>query len=248
MARFFRNLFGTNDEYDTYTEAVNRGGVVVSVTADESRLDRAVDIMNSNGAVDIDHRRESWGNTAIGTPSRTDTTTNTTGAKATNTSGAMSDRTIPVVKEELQVGKRSVSRGGVRVISRIVEQPVQEEVTLREERVKVDRRPANRAATEQDLRRRDEVIEVRETVEEPVVGKRSRVVEEVVVSKETAQRQETVRDTVRRSDVSVERLGPEGGAETDYNAEFRRDFQSAMSSTTPTLITSFFSGIIHIQP
>ena len=77
-------------------------------------------------------------------------------------------------------------------------------MNLRQERVKVERRPANRPASEADLQAsKDQSIELTETSEEPVVGKRSKVVEEVVVGKEVQQREEKVPDTVRRSDVRV---------------------------------------------
>ena len=54
-------------------------------------------------------------------------------------------------------------------------------------------------------RMRDQSVEVTEMAEEPVVRKKARVREEVVVGKETTQRTETIRDTVRRTEVEVER-------------------------------------------
>jgi hypothetical protein len=42
---------------------------------------------------------------------------------------------------------------------------VEEEVTLRDEHVRVERRPVNREATEADFQRAGEVIEMTETVE-----------------------------------------------------------------------------------
>jgi uncharacterized protein (TIGR02271 family) len=115
---------------------------------------------------------------------------------------------IPVMEEELQVGKRQVERGGARVRSRVIERPVEEVVRLREERVRVERRPVNRPVTEADLRAfREGTIEVTERAEEPVVSKQARVIEEVVVGKDVGERTETVRDTVRRTEVDVEETG-----------------------------------------
>ena len=112
------------------------------------------------------------------------------------------------MEEELQVGKRQVERGGVRVRSRVIERPVEEVVRLREERVRVERRPVNRPVTEADLRAfREGTIEVIEQAEEPVVSKQARVIEEVAVGKDVAERTETVRDTVRRTEVDVEETG-----------------------------------------
>lgn len=129
-----------------------------------------------------------------------------------STTGEGENRTIPVVQEELKVGKRSFQRGGVRVYSRIVEQPVEEQVRLREERVSVDRVPADRATQAGDLQAgREQVYEVKEFAEEPVVSKQARVVEEVRVGKQATERVETVRDTVRKTEVNVENLGQEAG-------------------------------------
>ena len=49
------------------------------------------------------------------------------------------------------------------------------------------------------------VFEVRETAEEAVISKTARVVEEVVVGKEITESTEQVSDTVRRTDIEVER-------------------------------------------
>src|ERR687897_422513 len=52
--------------------------------------------------------------------------------------------TVQEVEEELSVGKRKVASGGVRVTTSVSERPVQKTVTLREEEVEVERRPADR--------------------------------------------------------------------------------------------------------
>ena len=113
---------------------------------------------------------------------------------------------VPVVEEELKVGKRTVEGGGVRVSTHVTETPVQENVQLHEERVKVERRPAGRAATAADTAFKEGTIEVTERLEEAVVTKQARVIEEVVISKESRDRTETVKDTVRRTDVDVEQV------------------------------------------
>lgn len=52
---------------------------------------------------------------------------------------------------DIDVGKRQVERGGVRVHRRVSETPVEEQVTLREERAVVDRKPVDRPATGAEL-------------------------------------------------------------------------------------------------
>jgi len=118
------------------------------------------------------------------------------------------DEVIPVAEEELHVGKREVGHGRVRIRSHVVERPVQEQVTLREERVSVERRPVEGTArtgsvNDGDLFR-ERSIEMEERAEEAVVSKEARVVEEVVVRKDADQRTETVSDTVRKTEVEVD--------------------------------------------
>ena len=113
---------------------------------------------------------------------------------------------LPVVEEELQVGKREVERGAIRVYTHVTETPVNEQVTLREEHVNVERRPVDRAVTEGDAAFKEGSFELHETAEEAIVAKQARVVEEVVVGKEATQRTETISDTVRRTDVEVEEV------------------------------------------
>jgi uncharacterized protein (TIGR02271 family) len=131
----------------------------------------------------------------------------TGGAGLMGTEGGLSDRgeeVIPVAEERLRVGKRDVSHGRVRIRSYVVETPVEEQVTLREERVAVERRPADRALSDADQAFQERTIEAEERGEEAVVSKEARVTEEVVVRKEAEQRTETVSDTVRQTEVEVE--------------------------------------------
>jgi uncharacterized protein (TIGR02271 family) len=127
---------------------------------------------------------------------------------------------LDVVEEQLQVGKRAVERGGVRVVQRVSQKPVRELIKLREERAVVERRPVDREATAADLANfQDRTVEVRESAEEAVVSKTARVVEEVRVGKEVREREETIEDSVRRKDVEVERLGGQAGRTTTGTRE-----------------------------
>ena len=218
---WFRRMIGDDDHHDGayYDEAVRRGGTAVCVHSSENDVDRAVDILDRHGAVDVDSRVQSW---------------KQQGYKGFDTdvdSERDVERHIPVVQEELQVGKRTVDRGGVRVFNRVTEVPVEEQVNLREEHIHVDRRAVNRPANENDIRLADDVVEVTEMAEEPVISKNTRVVEEVVVGKQSKQRTETVRDTVRRSDVEVERFGSESGNFADYDTDFHNDFRTRYGAT-----------------
>ena len=217
IRRFFADLFGADEaEGDSgrYAESIRRGGTVLIVdAADETEADRARGLLSSmDGTVDIDERASQWSREGwAGFDARA--TSDTTRSTAAGTEGTMrteGEQVMPVVQEELQVGKRAVSNGGVRVIQRVTETPVKEMIRLRDERATIERRPVDRPASEADFANfKEGTIEVRETTEEPVVAKTARVVEEVVVGKEVQERTETVADTVRRTDVEVERMGAE---------------------------------------
>lgn len=118
---------------------------------------------------------------------------------------------LPVVEEEIRIGKREVAGDGVRVTSRVEERPVHEKVSLREEHVHVERRPADRAVASEGEAFKERSIEVGARSEEPVVEKRARVVEEVIVGKDVRQRDVVVDDKVRRTDVDVTDLPPGKG-------------------------------------
>ncbi len=149
-----------------------------------------------------------------------ETTTTTTETTRRDT-GAAGDVTLPVIEERIAVGKRQVDRGGVRVQQHVTERPVEETVSLREEHVTVERRPANQPVDATNMEAfKEGVIEVTEMGEEAVVSKQARVVEEVVVGKEVTEHQETLRDTVRRTDVEVEQL--DANTSTKANTGGRR--------------------------
>jgi uncharacterized protein (TIGR02271 family) len=121
------------------------------------------------------------------------------------------DMVIPIVEENIRVGKREVEAGGVRVQTHVEERPVNQQVTVRDETVEVERVPVDRPVDTSTLRNPDEAfipvsVEVREQDEQVVVDKQARVVEEVVINKDVEERVETVQDTVRRTDVDVEQL------------------------------------------
>jgi uncharacterized protein (TIGR02271 family) len=214
IAAFFRRLFGTDvDEHEQgfYSEAVRRGSTVVTVDADESLIDNAAEVLSRHGAVDIDRRAAQYRSAGF---DRFDESADLYSPEQARsewaTFAAQRDVAIPVVEEELQVGKRTVNRGGVRIHTRVTERPVDEVVTLREEHVRVDRRPVDRDASTADLDIMEgRTMDITESAEEAVVAKRARVVEEVIVGKDVDEHEEHVHDTVRRKDVEVENVNAE---------------------------------------
>jgi Domain of unknown function (DUF2382) len=123
----------------------------------------------------------------------------------------------------------------VRIYSRVTAQPVEEAVRLRAEKITVERRPADRPATDADLATAaQEVIELTETVEEPVIRTQARVVEEVVVHKEVAEHTETVRGIARHTEVEVQRVPEDATAPQDfaaYDTAFREHYTTAFTTS-----------------
>ena len=222
------NLFLPDEDRHTYAEGIRRGSHLLTVRAVDENIDRVISILEECRPVDIDQRAQEWRSTgwtgweasrqgAVGSEAET-SAAGTAGVRATAGTADRStekEEVLPVVEERLNVGKREVERGGVRVRSYVVEQPVQEQVNLREERVTVERRPVDQPVSGDPSRLMQErEIEVTETAERPVVNKEAVVREEVAVGKEAQERTETVQDTVRRTEVEVEdertKRGPGG--------------------------------------
>lgn len=126
-----------------------------------------------------------------------------TGASAQRLEAGRDD-VLPVVEEQIALGKRDVSHGKVRLRSYVVETPVNESVQLRNESIEVERRPVDRAVGPGDATFQDRVIEAEEFAEEAVVSKTARVTEEVALRKVADARTETISDTVRRTEVDVD--------------------------------------------
>lgn len=183
----FKDMLGFgvhHEDLPYYHEGLRRGGTLLSVQTDESQENKVAGIFADYNAVDIDTRAKEW-SSAGWSPNK--------------------QMAIPVVEEELKIGKRLIRRGGVRVYTSVTDRPIEESVRLREEHVEVTRQPVDRAATASDMSALETPIEITETAEEPVVSKQAKVVEEVIVQKAATERTETVRDTVRRKDVDVKK-------------------------------------------
>ena len=113
---------------------------------------------------------------------------------------------IPIIEEQLRVGKRTVESGAAHISTKVTEQPVTEAVNLREENVTVERRPVDRTVENAPAAFKEGTIEITEMAEVPIVAKEARVVEEVVVGKNVTEHTETVSDTIKRTEVDVDEM------------------------------------------
>jgi len=260
---FFSSLFGMDDDdSQKYSHVARRGTTVTVHTQSRDEAERAADLLDQYGAVDVDEQAARYGyagtsgattsgvglgaagmgtdsvrtgmgatNMGMGTTDLTPSGTTSTGMNSvnmntgatdvttgtgvtsdadfntTNRNNLDTDQSISVIEENLQVGKREVETGGVRLRSRIIERPVEEHLRLREEHVNVQRNPVNRPVSDADLNNfREGTIEMTEHAEVPVVNKEARVVEEISLGKEVTERDEVVKDTVRKTEVDVDNL------------------------------------------
>jgi uncharacterized protein (TIGR02271 family) len=223
-----REMFVPDEDSQTYGEGLRRGHFLLTVRAPEAKADEAHRLLENSRAVDVDESASSWRSEGWSGPSTNNRQTAMGGSGAMQSGANRNDEVIPIVEEQLAVGKREVNRGGVRVRSYVKETPVHEQVSLREEHVEIDRHPVNeplRAGTTGDPFQ-ERTIEMTETAEEAVVAKNARVVEEVGIHKSVGEHVEQIDDTVRRTEVDVERLGGTdrtSGTERDRGALFGSD-------------------------
>lgn len=219
---FFQSLsdfFVPDEDRHTYAEGLARGGYLLTVVdLPQESYPTALDILDDEGAVNIDEREEAWraeGWTgyAPGTTAEPASAGYATGATAepapiagerAPARGDVADGTIEVMEENIRLGKRDVSHGKVRVRSYVREEPVSADVDLTEERVTLDRRPVDRLVTGDEGAFTDRTIEAEETAEHAVVAKETRVVEEIDLVKDRDTHTETVSDTVRHTEVEID--------------------------------------------
>lgn len=195
VVKFFKNLFGDDeDDHRKYSTVGSRGSIVTVHAMTEDRAEDAADILDDFGALNVHDRAEQYGygNRMADMDADYD-----------NVDG----QNIKIIEESINVGKQTVETGGVRLKSRVVSRPVEETVRLREERVYVNRNPVNRPATagELDSFKEGEIV-MTEHAERAVVAKEANVVEEVSVGKEVESHDETIRETVRKTEVDVEQI------------------------------------------
>ena len=222
---FWASLFGGEPDHGTalYDHSLQRGSVVLTVRTPSARVDRVMQLLERHHPIDMEDRAADYGLAPSpelasgpaplpgGSPAgslapRYDDADVTHEDAAYATRGEDAEDVMQLAEESLQVGKRVVSRGGTRIRRYVVETPVEQSVTLRDERVTLDRHPVAYGRPAAPDAFTDKVVEMAGTGEEAVVSKTARVVEEVSLRRRAEERVETVRDTVRRQEVAVEQL------------------------------------------
>ncbi len=238
---FWSSLFGGEPDHDSsvYDRSLRGGSTVVTVKVPEAHVASVMQILESHNPVDIDERAASYGASQTTTtraplgsamPVETGMMAKTQSTAATTTAGmtgraATDDDTLELSEERLAVGKRMVNRGSTRIRRFVVETPVEQQVTLHDEKVVIERRPVSDARPVGTADFSEKTVEMTESAEEAVVSKQAYVKEEINLRKQATERVETVRDTVRSEDIEVEQVP-----------------SAKMTSTTTTPVTPSVPG------
>jgi hypothetical protein len=100
---FFRSLFDNDTDVDNYSRVASRGSVVTVHARSAEQARQAASLLDQYGAVDVDEKS-------------TQSNNQFDNRQAYDTS-ATTNQSLPVIEEELQLGKRVVETGGVRLRS-----------------------------------------------------------------------------------------------------------------------------------
>lgn len=218
----WQRLFGSGlhqHEAEVYNQTIERGGVVVTVRVPDNEVAHATGILDIHRPIDVHDRAVTTG---IAPPAPVDAAVNAIAAApiageqrvavSPKLAGAH-DEVLRLAEEQLEVGKRMLETGKTRVRRFVTERDASANVTLHEEHADVIRRAVTDLTDPKyigEIDWADKTIEVVETAEHALVNKTARVVEEVALRKIGSDHVETIHDKIRRQQVEVERLGPDG--------------------------------------
>ena len=105
-------------------------GTLIIARVQSDQLSHAAEIMSGYNMVNVNERSTNWRAANADLPEMSATVSNS--------------NVLEVIEENLEVGKETVESGRMRVYSVVSEQQVEESVSLREESVRVQRRPVDR--------------------------------------------------------------------------------------------------------
>ena len=215
----WQRMFGggmAQHEADVYTQSLERGGMVVSVRVPDSEVVHATGILDIHRPIDVQDRAITTGlapAAKVEAVSAAVAAAPIAAAQKVAVSPKLAEahgEVLRLAEEQLQVGKRMVETGMTRVRRFVTEKEVAADVTLHEEHAEVLRRAVTDPKYIGEIDWADATVEIRETAEQALVSKTARVVEEVGLRKIGSEHVETVHDKIRRQQVEIERLGPDG--------------------------------------
>lgn len=234
LASHLRNWGVSDKDSRDFARAVRQGGnIVLARCGDDHKIDEITQLMEKKEAVDLDERREMWRNGGMHDEPTQDSvhlendmhdryqgaSEDVASAARINTPMNHPGEGLQEAHEELKIGKRRVATGKVRLHKHVEEEAVDEDITLRSDKIDIERRPIDRvegADIDPDLFE-DETVEFTEYAEEPIVEKEVRIDDEFVAKRSVEEHEETIHDTVRRAVVDIESLNEGISAERSFD-------------------------------
>ena len=198
---------------EVYLEGVRQGGTIITANVADGAAVRAAEIMSNFNMVNIAERVAQL---------------KTTKPDLVLSNPATDENVIEVIEEDLQVGKGEVERGRMRIYSVVTEREVSQDVALRDETIRINRRPVNRQVEIRPDLFQARSFEMVEMDEIAMVAKTARVVEEVSLGKEVVEKIETIKETLRRQDVEIEEF-PAVRTFAEYETDFRNFYTEKLA-------------------
>lgn len=214
----WQRIFGADvreHEAAVYHQTIERGGAVVSVRVPDYEVAHATGVLDLYHPIDVRDRALTSGFApaaqveAVAKKAIVPMAAKQEVAVSPKLA-EIHDQVLPLAEEQLQVGKKMIETGKTRVRRFVTERDVSADVTLHEEHAEIIRRAVTDPKFPGDVDWADREIEVIETAEQALVNKTARVVEEVLLKKIGSDHVQTLHEKVRRQQVNVERVGPDG--------------------------------------
>lgn len=202
-------------DVDVYLKGVEEGGTIITANVSDTSVERAAGILSSFQMVNIKQRAASMqGAYELIDP-------------------AENENVLEVIEEDLEVGTEEIERGRMRIYTVIKEREVEQDVRLRDETLKVSRRPVNRRVSINPDMFKQKSYEMVEIDEIAKVQKTARVVEEVSLGKEVVENIQTIKETLRRQDVEVEEVKSVRSFD-EYDTDFRSFYNTNLTNSNVT--------------
>jgi uncharacterized protein (TIGR02271 family) len=148
----------------------------------------------------------------------------------TGRSETANNMVVPLYQESINVGKREVEAGSVRLRKIVKTETVNQPVELRHEEVVIDRengagQPAGNEVLSQPFQEGETVIRLKR--EEPVVEKQTAPAGQIVVQTRFAGEQTNIQAQVRREDIDINKQGNPQNVIIGQNVQSSRSFNES---------------------
>lgn len=173
-------------------------------------------VMMVSGCCTKSYKTASYKNTsyASAAPAESYSATTTESAQTPTPTGRIEESNaknmvVPLYQENLNVGKREVESGTVKLRKVVKTETVNQPIELRHEELVIDRESGAAKGGEQVLAQpfQEQETVIRLKREEPVIEKQTSQSGQIVVQTRTAQEQRNIQAEVRREDIDIDRHG-----------------------------------------